>query len=119
MFFSSRANETPRGGSALKPGRRGAEHLCSCFYHSLLLWLPGPLAVLWEGTVVVPIEGSCPKRELWSVVSPINISDHLEDTGQWTRFTRGCFLGREIHSRDIYQILILTSAKLGRGQWWF
>lgn len=27
----------------------------------------------------IPVEGSCPKRELWSVVSTISISHHLED----------------------------------------
>lgn len=60
----------------------------------------------------VPVEGSCPKTELWSVVSPINISDHPEDTEQWRRYTRGCFLGRGIHARDVYQVLTLYSAKL-------
>lgn len=48
--------------------------------HSLLLQPLGPLAALWEGTTVASVGGSCSKRELWSVVSIINISGHLEDT---------------------------------------
>ena len=49
-------------------------------YGSLFFQFLGLLAVLWEGTLGVPVEGSCSKKELWPVVSPINILDHLEDT---------------------------------------
>ena len=68
---------------------------------SLFFQFLGPLAVLWEGTLGVPVEGSCSKKELWQAVSPINILDHLEDTDHWKMYIRGCFLGRGIHSRDI------------------
>lgn len=115
LFFPSRANEIPRSGSAWKPGRCGAKHLFSCLCGSMLSQLLGLLTGLWEGTVGVPVEGSCPKRELWSVVSYINISDHMEDSEQWERYTRGCFCRRGLHSRDIHQVLTWCSVKLGRG----
>lgn len=66
--------------------------------------------------LVNPTEGSCPQRQLWSVVS-IDILGHLEDIERG-KVSKRLFLGEGDSFQEAFvKLLLYAVLSMGRGEW--